>query len=82
MYTLTHPLYVSTFSLFIYYINKGLKLELTAMTDRFHQEMRRMNRNLVHIWKGMVCQCSAAAAAAVNDMTSPDGNMAPINTTA
>ena len=55
------------------------------MTDRFHQEMRRMNRNLVHIWKGMVCQCSAAAAAAaaaVNDMTSPDGNVAPIDTTA
>ena len=54
------------------------------MTDRFHQEMRRMNRNLVHIWKGMVCQCSAAAAAAavINDMTSPDSNMASIDTTA
>tara|TARA_B110001450_G_C17555263_1_gene454402 strand:- start:222 stop:593 length:372 start_codon:yes stop_codon:yes gene_type:complete len=45
--------------------------------------MQRMNRNLAHIYKGMLGQCQrSAAAAAVNNTTGPDGNIASIDTTA
>ena len=58
---------------------------MSAQAARFHQEMRRMNRNLLHIRRGMMVGGGrqSAAAAAVVDTTGPDGNIAPpIDTTA
>jgi len=59
---------------------------MAAQAERFHQEMRRMNRNLLHIRKGLMVgggrQGPAAAAAVVDGRTGPDGNIAPIDTTA
>ena len=53
---------------------------MSAQAERFHQEMRRMNRNLLHIRKGImvgeVGRQRQSAAAAV-DTTGPDGNIAP-----
>ena len=69
-------------------------MEISAQAARVHQEMQRMNRNLLaHIHKEMLGQHSvpavpavpaaaAAAAAAVDDSTGPDDNIAPIDTTA
>ena len=58
---------------------------MTAQAARFHQEMQRMNRNLLHIRKGLMVgggRQRPAAAAVVDDTTGPDGNIAPIDTTA
>ena len=60
---------------------------MSAQAARFHQEMQRMNRNLLHIRRGLMVgggrQRPAAAAAVVVDTTGPDGNIAPpIDTTA
>ena len=58
---------------------------MSAQAARFHQEMQRMNRNLLHICKGLMVGGGRQrpAAAAVVDTTGPDGNIAPpIDTTA
>ena len=60
---------------------------MSAQAERFHQEMRRMNRNLLHIRKGLMVggggrQRPAAAAAVVDGRTGPDGNIVPVDTTA
>ena len=56
---------------------------MSAQAARFHQEMQRMNRNLLHIRRGlMVGGGRQRPAAAVVDTTGPDGNIAPIDTTA
>ena len=58
---------------------------MSAQAARFHQEMQRMNRNLLHIRKGLMVgggRQRPAAAAVVDDRTGPDGNIAPVDTTA
>ena len=58
---------------------------MSAQAARFHQEMQRMNRNLLHICKGLMVgggRQRPAAAVVVDDVTGPDGNIAPIDTTA
>ena len=56
---------------------------MSAQAARFHQEMQKMNKNLVHIRKGlMVGGGRQRPAAVVGDVTGPDGNIAPIDTTA
>ena len=59
---------------------------MAAQAERFHQEMRRMNRNLLHIRKGImvggVGRQRPAAAAVVDDTTGPDRNIVPVDTTA
>ena len=58
-------------------------MEISAQAAQFHQEMQRMNRNLLaHIHKEMLGQYSVPAAAVVDDSTGPDDNIAPIDTTA
>ena len=57
-----------------------MKLEISAQTAQSHQDMQRMNRNLAHSHKGMLGQCQRPAAAV--DTTGPEGNIAPIDTTA
>ena len=56
---------------------------MSAQAERFHQEMRRMNRNLLHIRRGLMVGGGRQrpAAAVVDDTTGPDGNIAPIDTT-
>ena len=59
---------------------------MSAQAERFHQEMRRMNRNLLHIRKGLMVggggRQRPAAGAVVDDRTGPDGNIVPVDTTA
>ena len=58
---------------------------MSAQAERFHQEMRRMNRNLLHIRRGLMVgggRQRPAAAAVVDDTTGPDGNIVPVDTTA
>ena len=58
---------------------------MSAQAECFHQEMQRMNRNLLHIRRSMMVgggRQRPAAAAVVDDTTGPDGNIAPIDTTA
>ena len=57
---------------------------MAAQAERFHQEMRRMNRNLLHIRRGMMVGGGRQhPAVVVDDTTGPDGNIAPpIDTTA
>ena len=56
---------------------------MAAQVERFHQEMRRMNRNLLHIRRGMMVGGGRQRpAVVVDDRTGPDGNIAPIDTTA
>ena len=58
---------------------------MSAQAARFHQKMQRMNRNLLHIRKGLMAgggRQRPAAAVVVDDVTGPDGNIAPIDTTA
>ena len=72
MYLLFPPLFI------MLNINKGLKLEISAQTAWFHQEMQRMNRTWLIFVTGILGQCQrqCPAAAAVNDTTGPDGNIA------
>ena len=56
---------------------------MSAQAARFHQEMQRMNRNLLHIRRGMMVGGGRQRpAVVVDDRTGPDGNIAPIDTTA
>ena len=53
---------------------------MSAQAERFHQEMRRMNRNLLHIRKGLMVG-GGRPASVVEDRTGPDGNIVPVDTT-
>ena len=56
---------------------------MSAQAERFHQEMRRMNRNLLHIRRGMMVGGGRQhPAVVVDDTTGPDGNIVPVDTTA
>ena len=56
---------------------------MAAQAERFHQEMRRMNRNLLHIRRGMMVGGGRQhPAVVVDDTTGPDGNIVPVDTTA
>ena len=50
---------------------------MSAQAARFHQEMQRMNRNLLHIRRGMMVGVGRQRLAVVDDRTGPDGNIAP-----
>ena len=57
---------------------------MSAQAARFHQEMQKMNKNLVHICKGLMVggERQRPAAVVVDDHTGPDGNIVRVDNTA